>query len=254
MKFYVLHYSKGDTRKKELLLREPRLKDATWITDYDREEFICDFFQHYTGSPLCKNYMSLQLKHFFALKDMVDNDIDQAIIFEDDAVFREGWLEDFQSITIPDDVDYISLGNFKSIPYNKKLVQYLNNGGTEATWVTKKFAQQFLESVSFIHTIDTIHYGYLTSIGKPLFYFPVCNQTSLLVGGTGQVQVNPLPDWKQVVSQYRRFPIFNFFQCLEEFHKIELKKNKLEQKFKQVYGADIDIRNFEYLATNEFGI
>ena len=45
MKFYVLHYSKGEERKKELLLREPRLKDATWVTDYDREEFICDFFQ-----------------------------------------------------------------------------------------------------------------------------------------------------------------------------------------------------------------
>ena len=46
MKFYVLHYSKGEAaqkRKETLLLREPRLKDAQWITDYDREEFICDF-------------------------------------------------------------------------------------------------------------------------------------------------------------------------------------------------------------------
>ena len=256
MKFYVLHYSKGDTRKKELLEREPRLNDATWITDYDREEFICDFFQQYTKSPLCKSYMSLQLKHFFALKDMIDNDIKEAIIFEDDVVFRKGWFEDFKAVTIPDGVDYISLGNFKSIPYNKKLVQYLNNGGTEATWVTQKYAKGFLENCTFVTGLDTSAYGYLSSINKPLLYFPVCNQTSLLeqTGFDEHQQVKPLPDWRQVVSQYKRFPLFNFFQCLEEFHKIELKKKKLDKKFKEVYGAELDIRNFEYITTNEFGI
>jgi hypothetical protein len=257
MKFYVLHYSKGEVsrkRKETLLLREPRLKDATWVTDYDREEFICDFFQYHTKSPLCKSYMSLQLKHFFTLKDMVDNNIDEAIIFEDDVVFNKGWYEDFQDLTIPDGIDYISLGNFKCIPYEKKLIQFLNNGGTEATWVNLNFAKEFLKEVSFIHTIDTVHYGYLTSADKPLMYFPVCNQTSLLTAGTGVVQTEPMPDWRQVVSQYKRFPVFNFFDCLEEFEKMKIKKKQLEEKFKQVYGADIDIRNFEYLGMNEFGI
>ena len=251
-----MHYSKGEARRKEVLLREPRLKDATWITDYDREEFICDFFQHYTKSPLCKSYMSLQLKHFFALKDMVDNNIDQAILFEDDVVFRKGWYEDFQNLTIPDGIDYISLGNFKCIPYEKKLIQFLNNGGTEATWVTKKYAKGFLENCTFVTGLDTSAYGYLTSIGKPLMYFPACNQTSLLeqTGFDEHQQVTPLPDWRDVVSNYRRFPLFNFFECVKEFEKMNIIKKKIEEKFKQVYEADIDVRNFEYLTMNEFGI
>ena len=136
------------------------------------------------------------------------------------------------------------------------MIQFLNNGGTEATWVTKKYAQDFLENCTFVTGLDTSAYGYLTSINKPLMYFPVCNQTSLLeqTGFDEHQQVKPLPDWRKVVSHYRRFPIFNFFTCLEEFNKIKQTKEKLEKKFKEVYGVEVDIRNFEYLGMNEFGI
>ena len=71
------------------LKREPVLENAQWITQYDRSDFLCDYVKHVTKSPMCLANVSLHLKHLEALKDMVDNDIHEAMIFEDDVVFQK---------------------------------------------------------------------------------------------------------------------------------------------------------------------
>lgn len=158
MKTYVIHYSKRPEVRKNLEEYAPFLKDATWIIQYDREDMFCSWIKFFTGSKLSLAYISNFVKHIECLKDMVDNNIEEAFIFEDDVVFQDDWENKFKSSfsLIKDNVDYVKLGCMHELPYiDNKVYLIGNNGGTEAQWVSLNFAKQFLNNLNFDHTVDT---------------------------------------------------------------------------------------------------
>ena len=249
MKYYVIHYTKCEQRKRELIEREPWLRDATWVTKWDREDFLCDYVKYVTKSPLCLNYISLHLKHLEVLHDMVENDIKDAIIFEDDVVFQPEWKDKFDSITIPEDVNYVKLGCLHSCRFTGELMKISNNGGTEATYVKLPFANSFINDVSFLHTIDIVQWGHLTT--DALYMIPLCNQTSIICANTSSVQTEKLPPWQEVIQYYKQVPKYKYTELLKQYEEFKIKKQKIEQLFEETYGQRVDIRKIDYVYKNE---
>jgi hypothetical protein len=46
-------------------------------------------------------------------------------------------------------------------------------------------------------------------------------------------------------------PKLDFFKLLEEFKEFEEKKKKVEDKFEEIYGKRIDIKNVKYILNND---
>ena len=84
MKIYIIHYSKRPDVRNNLEEYAPFLKNATWMNRYDREDMFCSWIKFFTKSKLTLAYISNYIKHIECLKDMIDNNIEEAFIFEDD--------------------------------------------------------------------------------------------------------------------------------------------------------------------------
>ena len=252
MKYYVIHYTGGVRRKEELLKRAPWLKDATWITKWDREDIFCDFVKHVTKSPLCPNYMSLQLKHFETLYDMVINNVEEAMIFEDDVVFQENWEEKFNAVPIPDDINYVKLGCLHEKKHDGTLQTIYNNGGIEATYVKLPFAKEYLNEIAFIHTVDILQWGFFLQRNIPLYMIPVCGQLSFITGDSSSTkQTEPLPPWREVIQYYTKIPKYKYTDLLEQYEDFKCKKQKVEELFEKTYNQKVDIKRIDYVYNNE---
>lgn len=86
--FYVVHYSKNIDRKKRLELEfgQYNISNIRWITEYDKETLgvkkeMC------TGN-LSDSLISVTVKHWFALKTMIENDNPFAVVMEDNVSFK----------------------------------------------------------------------------------------------------------------------------------------------------------------------
>jgi GR25 family glycosyltransferase involved in LPS biosynthesis len=244
MKYYVIHYPKLTDRREflETQLVRFNITDVNWVTHLNIDDLFIHWVIQFTGSPLSPGYMSCSIKHFWCLADMIKNNIEEAIILEDDVVFHN----DFDKLVIPKSENYfLRLGigvNFHVKP-GLQLVGYGNGGGTEAQYVTLQFAKNMLKDLSFVHTIDTIYFAHLLHIGKPTMSIPICHQTSILTANSSITGSHTLYNWKDVIKSWKTIKKYSWDELLQEYNN----HTKVEEYFEKNFGKKISISNSEYI-------
>ena len=165
MKFYVIHYTKYIERKEKLekQLREFNI-EAEWIETYDREDPIIGKIKDVTNSPLDLSMISCNMKHYIAMDKMVKENIEEAVILEDDVVL----FPEFKDVKMHHSSGLLRFGlgvgamePHHPPPSSNRVFVTSNPGGSEATWITKKFAEVAIDNVNFDNTIDMIQFSIL---------------------------------------------------------------------------------------------
>lgn len=146
-KFYMCHYSKLTERRiyAENVLNEHNI-EAHWILDYDKENIdeidisqkFPFLFSNRNGNKLSRPEISLVMKHYCAFKDIVENNIQNAVVFEDDIILCDDFENKLSNYInqLPDDYDILWIGTCcnlhtpKSDP-NKNV--YPNQHGSRCT-------------------------------------------------------------------------------------------------------------------------
>ena len=121
---FVINLKKDVEKRKhmEYLCKQHNLEckfiDAVYGKDLD-EEYISKIYNsdesiRFFRRELSRGELGCALSHLSIYKLMVENDIKQAIIFEDDICINEGFLSVIQSIdTFPDDWELVLLGYYQ---------------------------------------------------------------------------------------------------------------------------------------------
>lgn len=252
---YIVHYSKNKELGEEL---EERFPNAHIIKEYDREDIFVSWMKYITKSNQELSMVSCNIKHFEALKHMVDNDIEEAFIFEDDVVLRKDWETLFMENKKKyfRDEMYIKMGCFHRINIDTLPVDMMwiaNNGGTEAQYVTKRFAQIMLKNIRMDNTIDLIHQGCLRSATIP--FIPVATQTSVITRNddAGHISYTKAVPWREYVKNYYSSnTLFNYYELVEEFDIFLKRKKEIENAFFNRYNKRVDIKRIDYIYKNEF--
>lgn len=212
MKYYVIHYTKNTHRRARL---EAQLDtEAEWVEAYDREDPIIEKIKIVTRSPLSLKDISCSLKHFLAMKKMVDDNISEAVILEDDVVF----LPEFKEVRPFHASGLLRLGLGVGVaephrppPSSTRVYITDNPGGSEATWITKQFAEEMIKNISFDNTIDMIQYAVLmNSFNERMRCMNTCFQTSLDARTPGR----PATEWKIFCKNFKNFKRFNFEELM----------------------------------------
>jgi len=251
---FIVHYSKHEELGEELKERFP---NAHILKEHDREDIFIPWMKYFTKSNQELAMVSCNIKHFDALKYMVDNDIEEAFIFEDDVVLIKDWETRFienKKKYFPNEI-YIKMGSFFSINIDnlKDMIKIGNNGGTEAQYVTKKFAQIMLNNIRMDNTIDLIYHGCLRS--QPIPMIPVATQTSVIERNDyeGHKSDTILVPWVEYVKNYYTTnTLFNYYELVKSFDFFIKKKEYIEDAFFNKYNKHIDIKRIDYVYNNEF--
>jgi hypothetical protein len=207
MKYYIIHYTKYTERRKaiEKQLRAFGIRDVEWIEEYDQEDPLISEIKEKSGSKLSLGYISNSFKHFIAMKRMVDSGIQEAVILEDDVIF----YPEFNRYTFFHPCGFLRLCAGQLIksanpPPRGKVCQIMNAGGSEAQWVSFRFAQAAINNMNFDFTIDLYQYALLkASTGEPLRCLNVSYQSSILDKDTGADE-----DWDGYIDY-----CINFVKC-----------------------------------------
>ena len=95
---FITHYTKLTDRKKFMLeqLKKHNIK-ATFISNYDKEDLTQDDKSMFNQNSLKDSEISLMCKHFYVYRHMIDNNIEYAIILEDDALIYDNFINNIVS-------------------------------------------------------------------------------------------------------------------------------------------------------------
>jgi len=155
MKIFVLHYSKLTQRKEHILeqFKKNGIEKFEFIERFDKDEITDDecteFDQNYITDR--RSELSLHLKHFYIYKLMVIENIDEALIFEDDIILSDDFIKKVTEYLtqLPKTYDMLFIGdgcqlhipNTQLIPnqyiYEKSVD--INNDGCGATRCTDSY-------------------------------------------------------------------------------------------------------------------
>lgn len=210
MKYYVVHYTKNIERRKsiETQFKEFGITDVEWIEEYDKEDPFVTEIKEKSGSPLTLGLVSCSLKHFVAMKRMVDQNIKEAVILEDDVVL----YPEFKRYKFFHPSGFLRLGIGVGIlekcqppKGTDKIFIASNPGGSEAQWVSLEFAKAAIENMNFDYSIDFFHMGLL---GENLRCMNLCYQTSLIqdeTSGQGFFDKEACDNYCKNFSSLKRF-------------------------------------------------
>jgi glycosyl transferase family 25 len=111
MKIFVIHYKKLTERKKHILEQFEKYN----ITDYEFIEIDRDELYGYDLSlfeNISNAKMAIHLSHMYAYKE-IKNNYDEAIIFEDDVILCDDFINIFNNYLtqLPKDYDMLFFGN-----------------------------------------------------------------------------------------------------------------------------------------------
>ena len=212
MHVFVIHYPKLVDRKQTLLKQFQDLGiEAEWVEHWNKDDPFVTKVKEYTKSPLPLGHLSAFLKRLWVYQKMIDNNIQEAIIFEDDVVINPEFTN-FKSG--PSHLNYLRLGigiqiNVKEIEHSaKRLYKIQNPGGGEAAWVTIDFARKFLDDLNFDFTHDIVEYA---SLGLALYGYPLCHQTSITENGESSCETaDSSKKWIAFSESYEYLPKFSF--------------------------------------------
>ncbi len=248
MKGYVCHYSKNIERKKELSA-DPRfqeLEDVTWIDWYDKEDIECYWIKSACLSTMSLEEISCALKHYEAMYHMVKNDIEEAVILEDDVVFVKDWLKILDKHK--DQVEFMRLDSLFHMTYDGNIKTTEHLWPAEAWYIKKDFAKFILTNATFSIPIDNFVYRYLLKMKMQIPILPLCSQTSALtkldqVFKHDTVWLRDDIEWKH----------YNYIETKQLLLEAASKKIIVEAKFFEKYGRKIDLKMPAYLELNDLG-
>lgn len=212
MHVFVVHYPKLVDRKQALIKQFQEFGiEAEWVEHWNKDDPFVNKVKNYTKSPLPLGHLSAFLKRLWIYQKMIDNNIQEAIIFEDDVVIHPEFKE-FR--TGPPHLNYLRLGigiqiNVKELEYSSKTLYKIQNpGGGEAAWVTIDFARKFLEDLNFDFTHDIVEYA---SLGCDLYGYPLCHQTSITENNESSCETfGQTKRWIAFSNYYEYWPKFSF--------------------------------------------
>lgn len=233
------------------------IKDVRWVEDYNHDHPFVQWLNIKLKLPYGLKLTSNFVKTLMMLKDIVDEDIPSALMIDDDVTFHKDWVKILESI--PDVVEkntFINLGTspfFNLKPELGQVYQLPNNGGCEGMWCSNAFAHEFLNDLNMNEAIDIVFHGFMNSHKRPILNIPLCHQTSdiekvsVLDHESRQTQIH----WSEFVKNYDRVKKIDFNNLCEEYKKFEIKKKQVEDKFEELYGKRIDIKNVKYILNED---
>ena len=100
--------------------------------------------------------------------------------------------------------------------------------------------------------IDIVFHGVLMSTNKPILNIPIAHQTSDLEKmSTLDHETRKPSNWMAYVQNYKNLDKIDFDKLLEDFKKFEEKKKTVEEKFYELYGKKVDIKNVKYILNED---
>lgn len=240
----------------EHLKERVSIKDIRWIEDYNHDHLFVQWLNAKLKLPYGPKLTSNFVKTIFMMKQMVDEKIESALHIDDDVVFYRDWDKILESI--PDEVEhngYINMGTspfFNLQPKLRQVYQIPNNGGAEVIWVNLDFALSFLTNLNMEEAPDIAIHGLMMSMHKPILNIPIAHQTSNIERvSTVDHDTRKSSNWQAYVQNYKNLPKINFNKLLEEFKQFEEKKKRVEEKFYELYGKKVDIKNVRYILNED---
>ena len=241
--------------EKHLKERVP-IKDVRWVEDYNHDHIFVQWLNTKLNLPYGPKLTSNFVKTIMSMKQMVDENIEYALHIDDDAVFYKDWKLILESI--PDEIrkiGYINMGTspfFNYKPKLKEVYQLPNNGGMEVFWVSNEFAHAFLNELNMEEAIDIVIHGLLRSAGKPILNIPIAHQTSDIEKvSTIDHDTRKSSNWQAYVMNYPNLPKLKMDNLFDEFKQFEVRKQKVEDKFYELYDKRVDIKNVKYILNSD---
>lgn len=94
--FFVVHYTKNSDRKERLEkeFQKYEIKDVRWVDEYDRENLgelknLYQYNRKFSKKPINSGEISLTVKHYMALKKIIEEKFEVAVIMEDNITFTD---------------------------------------------------------------------------------------------------------------------------------------------------------------------
>jgi len=232
------------------------IKDVRWMEDYNHDHPFVQWLNAKYNLPYGPKLTSNFVKTCFTLKQMVDENIESILHIDDDVTFHKDWVKYFESVEDHiQDIGFINLGTspfFNLKPKMKEVYQLPNNGGCECIWLTLDMAKNFLQNLNFEEAIDIVIHGFMTANKKPIINMPLCHQTSDLVRvSTLDHETRKSSNWIAYVQNYKNLPKVSFDKLLEDFKEFEEKRKRVEDKFEEIYGQRVDIKNVKYVLNDD---
>lgn len=183
-------------------------------------------------------------------KRMIENDIEYAVLCDDDVVFVNDWKRYFDGKNWGL-MDIICIGvNFQLKPGTDYSITN-NAGGSECIVASKAFAKFFLDNIEFGHGIDIVYGAMLMYHKIPIGATPICHQTSILEckhDHNGYNNTKFKHGWVTFTNTYK--PSGLKYELLkEEFNKFMFMKKKAEENFKKIYNVDSDLWHIDYIVS-----
>src|SRR5210317_230760 len=240
----------------EHLKERVSIKDIRWIEDYNHDHLFVQWLNAKLKLPYGPKLTSNFVKTITMMKQMVDEKIESALHIDDDVVFYRDWDKILESI--PDEVEhngYINMGTspfFNLQPKIRQVYQIPNNGGAEVIWVNFDFALSFLTNLNMEEAPDIAIHGLMMSMNKPILNIPIAHQTSNIERvSTVDHDTRKPSNWQAYVQNYKNLDKINFNKLIEEFKQFEEKKKRVEEKFYELYGKRVDIKNVKYILNED---
>jgi hypothetical protein len=232
------------------------IKDIRWIEDYNHDHPFVQWLNVKLNLPYGPKLTSNFVKTIISMKQMVDEKIESAFHIDDDVVFYRDWVKILESI--PDEVEtngYINMGTspfFNLQPKIRNVYEIPNNGGMEVFWSSLEFAHGFLSNLNMHEAIDIVIHGMMTSAKKTILNIPIAHQTSNIEKSSILDHETRKPSrWVAYVQNYKNLEKIDINKLFEEFKKFEEKKKKVEDKFYELYGKRVDIKNVKYILNED---
>jgi len=176
-KIYVCHYSKLVDRKNKILEQFAKLNinNYTFVELYDKDNWDKDEIRKIfpkididrAGTNSLKDAeKSLVMKHSWIVQDLYKNQYDSVMVFEDDVVLDDNFVELFNLYKkeMPSDWDIGWVGscfNLKEPPQPNKRVYKTNRGSrcTHAFCLSKSFAKKVIDDIKDVDEAADHYYN-----------------------------------------------------------------------------------------------
>lgn len=171
-KYYMCHYTKLSDRKDYAKDQIDRHNiDAKWITEFDKEDIDYDSlkneyptlleYSNIFNRKIRKSEISLCLKHISIFKDVILNNYQNVVVFEDDIILVDDFTNKLSEYMtqLPDDYDVLWIGsccNLHAKYENDKNIYKSNSSRcTHAYLISNSGCRKMISQLKYLnHPID----------------------------------------------------------------------------------------------------
>lgn len=117
----------------------------------------------YLGKPFEKKIMGNQLSHYYILKDMIKNNYEYIIIFQDDVIFRKDFIMQLEKVmySLPKDTEIVNIAFHKFASYENFIPWNLDQTSEDQTMSKKNITK----GICILNdTINPCSLGYIVTL------------------------------------------------------------------------------------------